>query len=276
VDGGGTGASGANAFAGLSTAPPSPGLSLAAAAAGRGAFRALLRPDLTQGPATLRRMPPPSPYRPAREWPIPPMDKQAGWKDSAFTWEMGHLILQRIADGESVRAITAHPDMPAYCTVFRWMQVVPEFGEAVAQVRGHLAQQRQALTDAWRRARGRRRNGGGRGEQASAQALGRFLDAVRDGASVSAAVAEPGAPSFKVVYSRVRKCPVFREAFVDACEWRDFKLETERYEVIATVAATGFPAADAALRAIDGRRGRLRPKVYRRLPPGPSRTVDML
>lgn len=46
--------------------------------------------------------------------------------------------------------------------------------------------------------------------------------------------------------------------------------------MIATVAATGFPAADAALRAIDGRRGRLRPKLYRRLPPGPSRTVDML
>ncbi|WP_421936295.1 hypothetical protein [Phenylobacterium sp.] len=221
-------------------------------------------------------MPPPSPYRPAREWPIPPMDKQAGWKDSAFTWEMGELILQRIAEGESVRAITAHPDMPAYCTVFRWMQVVPEFGEAVAEVRGQLAQQRQALADAWRHARGRRRNGAGRREQVSAQALGRLLDAVRDGASVSAAVAEPGAPSFKALYSRVRKCPAFRAAFVDACEWRDIELEVAREEALDGVFVTGIPAANAALRAIDGRRGRLRPKLYRRLPPGPSRTGDML
>lgn len=221
-------------------------------------------------------MPPPSPYRPAREWPIPPMDKAAGWKASAFTWEMGELILQRIADGESVRAITAHPAMPAYCTVFRWMQVVPEFGAAVAEVRGHLAQQRQALADAWRHARGRRRNGAGRREQVLAPALGRLLDAVRDGASVSAAVAEPGAPSFKALYSRVRKCPAFRAAFVDACEWRDIGLEAAREEALEGVFVTGIPAANAALRAIDGRRGRLRPKLYRRLPPGPSRTGDML
>ncbi|HEY0650474.1 hypothetical protein, partial [Phenylobacterium sp.] len=186
------------------------------------------------------------------------------WKDTAFTWAMGRLILQRIADGETVKAITAHPAMPAYCTVFRWMQVVPEFGEAVAEVRRLLAQQRLAYADAVRKARGRRRNGAGGQEQASAEVLGRFLDALWDGASVSEAVAQPGAPSFKVVYSRVRKCPGFRAAFVDACDYRDFRLELERHDVIDRVAATGIPAANAALREVDGRRGRLRPKLYRR------------
>jgi hypothetical protein len=206
--------------------------------------------------------------RPAREWPIPPMDKQSGWKDSAFTWAMGELILQRIAEGESVKAITAHPDMPAYCTVFRWMQVVPEFGEAVAEVRAGLARIRQARADAKRRARGRRRNGAGQREQASAELLGWFLDALRDGASVSEAVAQRGAPSFKVVYSRVQKCPGFREAFVDACEWRDIMLECERERAADGVFMTGIPAANAALRAVAARRGRLRPKLYRRLPAG--------
>jgi len=201
--------------------------------------------------------------RPAREWPIPPMDKEAGWKDTAFTWAMGRLILQRIADGETVKAITVDPRMPAYCTVFRWMQVVPEFGKAVAEVRRLLAQQRLAYADARRRAHGRRRNGAGGQEQASAEMLGRFLDALWDGASVSEAVAQPGAPSFKMVYSRVRKCPGFRAAFVDACDYRDFRLELERDEAIHRVFATGIPAANAALRELDGRRGRLRPKLYR-------------
>jgi hypothetical protein len=202
--------------------------------------------------------------RPAREWPIPPMDKQAGWKDTAFTWAMGRLILQRIADGETVRAITSHPRMPAYCTVFRWMQVVPEFGQAVGEVRRALALERQADADAKRQARGRRRNGGRR-ERASAEMLENFLARLRAGESVSDAVAAPDAPSARVVYARVRKCPGFRAAFVDACDWRDIGFEMEREKAIDCVSVTGIAAANAALRQAAARRGRLRPKLYRPL-----------
>lgn len=157
--------------------------------------------------------------------------------------------------------------MPAYCTVFRWMQVVPEFGEAVAEVRAYLAQQRQALADAKRHCRGRRRNGAGQREQASAALLDGFLAAIRNGASMSDAVARRGAPSAKMIYSRVRKCPGFREAFVDACEWRDIGLEVEREKAIDGVFATGIREANARIRAADARRGRLRPKLYRPAPP---------
>lgn len=214
---------------------------------------------------------PPSFHSPARKWPIPPMDKRSGHRDTAFTWPMGDLIVARIAEGETVKAITADPRMPAYCTVFRWMQVVPAFGAAVAEARVELARERLRVKDFQRRWRGRRRRGGQR-EQASAEVLGRFLDALRDGASVSEAVAQPGAPSFKMVYSRVRKCPGFRLAFVIACDFRDFVLELDREDVIASVGETGIRAANAGLRAVDARRGRLRPKLYRRLdrmgPPG--------
>ena len=34
-----------------------------------------------------------------------------------------------------MKAITADPRMPAYCTVFQWVKVVPEFGDAYRQVR---------------------------------------------------------------------------------------------------------------------------------------------
>src|SRR5882724_140626 len=77
---------------------------------------------------------------PAKDWPIPPMDHEAGDKPSAFTWAMGRLILQRMGDRETMKAITADPAMPAYCTVFQWVKVVPEFGDAYRRVRAMLAQ----------------------------------------------------------------------------------------------------------------------------------------
>jgi len=202
--------------------------------------------------------------RPAREWPIPPMDKEAGWKDTAFTWAMGHLILQRIADGDTMKAITADARMPAYCTVFRWMQVVPEFGAAVAEVRQALIAARLAERDAHRRARkaGRRRRGGQR-PSVPAAALERLLARVRDGASVSAALAELGAPSSKALYARVRGCPGFRAAFVDCCEWRNGWLGFQAELVVDEVWTIGIPAANAKIRALEARRGRLTPKLYR-------------
>lgn len=203
--------------------------------------------------------------RPAREWPIPPMDKGSGDKDTAFTWAMGRLVLARIAEGETVKAITADPRMPAYCTVFRWMNVVPDFGSKVAEVRAGLAEQRRSHADAVRAMKGRRRNGAGQREQVPAAALMGLLQAVRDGASVSAAVRAPGAPSAKALYSRVRKCPGFRLAFVEACGWRGFMFGIQAEQVVDEVAdmRMGIAQATAARRALYARKGRLMPKLYR-------------
>ena len=211
-------------------------------------------------------MPPRDP-RPARFWPIPPMDKEAGWKDTAFTWAMGHLILQRIADGDTMKAITADARMPAYCTVFRWMQVVPEFGAAVREVRRRLISVRLAEQDAHRQARKANRRGrrGGKAPSVPAAALERVLARVRDGASVSAALAQRGAPSAKALYSRVRNCPGFRAAFVDACDWRNSWLGFLAELTVDEVWAIGIPAANAKIRWLEARRGRLTPKLYREL-----------
>lgn len=150
-----------------------------------------MRPDLTERRATLRGM-----NASARDRPIPYMDKGSGWKDSAFTWAMGELILARIADGETVKAITADPRMPAYCTVFQWMRVVPAFGEAVAEVRGRLA---------------------------------------------------------------------FREAFVDACAGRNGWLQFQAEMIVPDKVWTiGIPAANAEIRGLLARKGRLTPKLYRK------------
>lgn len=201
------------------------------------------------------------------------MDKESGDKDTAFTWAMGELILARIAERETMRAITAHRAMPAYCTVFRWMQVVPEFGDAVRRLRADMARARLAARDAAKRAARRRcKDGapwrGGQRPRVSAEALGRVLQALLDGASMTEALRAPGAPSAKAVYTRVRGCPGFRLAFTEACDFRDFVLEQQRWDVVNRVGMTGIPAANATLRALEGRRGRLRPKLYRLGPPG--------
>jgi hypothetical protein len=193
------------------------------------------------------------------------MDHSSGDKDTAFTWAMGRLIIQRIAEGETVKAITADPRMPAYCTVFRWMNVVPEFGARVAEVRAGLMESRRSYADALRGMKGRRRGRGGQRERVAAAALAGLLQAVRDGASVSAAVRAPGAPSAKALYSRVRKCPGFRAAFVQACAWRAFMLDLEAEDVVDRVGemTMGIPEATVARRALFARKGRLMPKLYR-------------
>jgi hypothetical protein len=195
------------------------------------------------------------------------MDKSSGHKLTAFTWAMGDLILARIAEGETMKAITADARMPAYCTVFQWMRVVPDFGRAVATVRAMLSQMRLSERDAHRQARGRRRRGG-QPQRCSARALDLLLARVRGGATVSEAVAQPGAPSFKMLYSRVRNCPGFRVAFVDACDWRNAWLA---FQAELTVDEVGewrlsIPAANAKIAALMGRRGRLTPKIYRTMP----------
>ena len=87
----------------------------------------------------MRHSPAP-PVFPPRDWPNPPMDHGSGDKDTAFAWAMGDLILRRMGYRETMKTITADPRMPAYCTVFRWVKVVPEFGEAYRRLRVAQAQ----------------------------------------------------------------------------------------------------------------------------------------
>jgi hypothetical protein len=48
------------------------------------------------------------------------MPKAMGPKTS-FNWEIGDVILERLAQGESLRAITKDPPMPSLATVLKWV-----------------------------------------------------------------------------------------------------------------------------------------------------------
>jgi hypothetical protein len=46
--------------------------------------------------------------------------RQESWHNP-FNWEIGDVIIERLAQGESLRAITKDPAMPSLATVLKWV-----------------------------------------------------------------------------------------------------------------------------------------------------------
>jgi transposase-like protein len=223
---------------------------------------------------------PSNPWIPPRERAPPAMDHAAGFKESAYTPEMGALILARIGEGETVKQVTADPRMPSYATVYRWTHVIPEFGEAWRALRRRLCadriwvDQQRAVAKVWMRAHARRLAGKPARDRVSgarssytperAQAV---CEAIEGGASLSEVVARPGMPSFKAVYGWMRRFPTFRLAYVEACCCREFLLHETAIDVAQSSNPMSYAAAKRQVAALHGKAGRTAPKKYRALPP---------
>jgi hypothetical protein len=203
--------------------------------------------------------PPYPPPGPARTWPIPAMDKEPGDKPSAFTWAMGHLILQRMADRETMKAITADPRMPAYCTVFRWVKMIPEFGDAYRQVRDTLARVRLEERDE----RQTPRRTSGRRTTYTWERGWAVCEAIEAGASLSQVVRRPGMPSFKAIYRWLRYEPEFRAEFISACEVRALLMTETMLDIAREATPATVRIAARRIHHLEGRIGRLTPKLYR-------------
>ena len=52
-----------------------------------------------------------------------------------FTSELADAICERIANGESLRAICRRDDMPAMSSVFKWLTIHSEFADQYARAR---------------------------------------------------------------------------------------------------------------------------------------------
>jgi hypothetical protein len=208
------------------------------------------------------------------------MDHGAGAKDSAYTPQMGALILARIEAGETVKQITADPRMPSYATVYRWTHVIEEFGEAWRELRQRLgadaiwADRQRAVAIAWRRPHERRLAGKpprdwvcGRRSTYTPQMAGEICWRIGEGASLSEVVARPGMPSFKAIYRWLKRFPEFRAAYVEACAVREMLLEDLAVDASLRWGPVSLAVAKAKVAALRGKAGRTRPKKYRALPP---------
>lgn len=56
-------------------------------------------------------------------------------RPSSFAQETADIICLRLAEGESLRAICASPDMPNRSTVFRWLEASEPFRDQYARAR---------------------------------------------------------------------------------------------------------------------------------------------
>lgn len=61
-------------------------------------------------------------------------------RPSEFSQETADAICERLADGESLRAICADEDMPNKATVFRWLGAFPAFSDQYARSREEQAE----------------------------------------------------------------------------------------------------------------------------------------
>ena len=62
-------------------------------------------------------------------------EAQSTGRPSLFTKETADIICERIANGESLRAICDDDDMPDKATVFRWLKAEPDFCDQYARAR---------------------------------------------------------------------------------------------------------------------------------------------
>jgi hypothetical protein len=56
-------------------------------------------------------------------------------RPSIFTDEVGLVICERLADGESLRTIGCDPEMPSQRTIYRWLAANEEFRQQYARAR---------------------------------------------------------------------------------------------------------------------------------------------
>jgi hypothetical protein len=68
--------------------------------------------------------------------------KRKAGRPSTYSPKLADRICQRLANGESLRAICADPNMPDKATVLRWADRNPEF-------RGRYARARELLVEFW-------------------------------------------------------------------------------------------------------------------------------
>ena len=68
----------------------------------------------------------------------------AGGRPSTYSTDIADAICERLADGESLRAICSDDAMPCKAAVFRWLSERPEFADQYARAR---EEQAEALAD---------------------------------------------------------------------------------------------------------------------------------
>lgn len=66
--------------------------------------------------------------------------KSKGGRPTTYSLELASIICSHIANGESIRAISAREEMPAMSSIFLWLSIHKEFAEQYARAKEEQAE----------------------------------------------------------------------------------------------------------------------------------------
>jgi hypothetical protein len=209
------------------------------------------------------------------------MDHTGGWKASQYQPRLGAIILERLAQGDTIKQICADPDMPSQATLHRWRHMHPDFWAGYERMAAERAAWRRQWVQEKRKQRrewalmeaklGRRRTRTWVSGRKSTYDLGRarvFCERVASGKAVHLICQEPGMPSSKAVYSWLQREPEFVAMYVEAKGRAIRGLQIRVWSVVdgtldGLPSPEAFRAARAKVARLEGRMGRIMPKTYR-------------
>ena len=203
---------------------------------------------------------------------MPDFDHTGGWKPSAYRPSIARVILARVEVGETITSIVADPEMPCRATLYRWLKMHEDFAQTYAEVRrvlavntlwsrDHDAAARRGWQAKFGKPRGRPRGQKSRYTLCRAWA---FCEAVADGLTLAQMAGDPRLPTPKMVYRWLRQRPEFRAMYERARARQRLMLQIDIDVVVDRVqSAYDLPAAKREVARLEGRVGRLTPKMYR-------------
>lgn len=192
-------------------------------------------------------------------------------KPSAYRAAIGRVICARVEVGETITSIVADPEMPCRATLYRWLRMHEDFAAEYGQVRRVLAenalwsreQDDAALKNYATRMRGRPHRGGQKRRYTICRAWA-FCEAVADGSTLAQMRQDPTLPTPKMVYRWLRQRPEFQMMYERARARQQRRLQIDIDMVVDRVEfAWDLPAAKREVAWLEGRIGRLTPKMYR-------------
>jgi len=195
--------------------------------------------------------------------PVPAIARGLGAMESQYAPEIGRAILGRIWLGETVAQIAADPAMPCVDAIYAWRRAHEDFRADWDAMQGLRAELGRTARTAAAELRRRTRHPGGRPSTYTPEMAAAVCALIEDGRSMSEIVRTPGLPSLKAVYGWLRSRPEFAAAYTRACVARAERLADEAADVAAESSPMTFERDRARVARIEGRIGRLAPRVYR-------------
>lgn len=201
---------------------------------------------------------------------MPDFDRTGGWKPSAYRPAIGRVILARVEVGETITSIVADPEMPCRATLYRWLAMHEDFAADYAQVRrvlaentlwsrDHLAGERRGYAALMGKAPHR----GGQKTRYTLCRAWAFCEAVAAGMTLAEMAGDPRLPTPKMVYRWLRQRPEFRQMYERARAAQRLNLQLDIDQAVDRANPLDLRSAKREVAWLEGRIGRLTPKLYR-------------